>query len=296
MLKFRKGSAVLIKCIALDMDGTLLNREDQVSVANKAAIEKAQAQGVEVVIATGRSFVEARHALDEADLKCSVISLNGAAVWDKEGKLVASNPMNIKDVKTTSEILDKASVFYEIYTNKGTFSRDRDYSVATIVDVILSAFPDLDPLHVSEKAQERFESGYVHEIESYSILLEDPEIEFYKILAFSSNLEDLGSAGGSIKEQTSLVVSSSGKENLEISSVEAQKGVALEKFVGIRNIALSETMAVGDSYNDVSMFEKVGKPVAMGNAVEEIKQLCGEVTLPNQEDGVAHAILKAIAE
>ena len=53
-------------------------------------------------------------------------------------------------------------------------------------------------------------------------------------------------------------------------------------------------MAMGDSFNDVSMFEKVGKAVAMGNAPAEIKQICNEETLSNNENGVAKAILKEL--
>ncbi len=68
----------MIKCVATDMDGTLLDAKMQVSQENKKAIEAAQAQGVEVVVATGRSYFEARFALDEADIHCPVICINGA--------------------------------------------------------------------------------------------------------------------------------------------------------------------------------------------------------------------------
>lgn len=53
-------------------------------------------------------------------------------------------------------------------------------------------------------------------------------------------------------------------------------------------------MALGDNFNDVSMLERVGKPVAMGNAVDEIKTICGEVTLTNEESGVGKAIMAVL--
>jgi len=59
---------------------------------------------------------------------------------------------------------------------------------------------------------------------------------------------------------------------------------------------MEETMALGDNFNDVSMLERVGKPVAMGNAAEEIKALCGEVTLTNEESGVGKAIMKVLED
>lgn len=276
------------------MDGTLLNMEQKVSEANKQAIEHAQSKGVEVVIATGRSYIEARHALDEAGLKCSIISINGAVVWDESGEIVTSNPMDVEDVERARAILDEAGIYYEVYTNKGTYTYDKTVAIETIVDLFTSAFPDVDRNYLEKRATERFELGLVHEVASYDELFKDESVDCFKMLVFSGNHDLLGQTGNRIKQHTSLTVSSSGQENLEITSSSAQKGIALEKFVAKRNIALSDTMAIGDSYNDVSMFERVGKAVAMGNAVADIQRFCHEVTLSNHESGVAHAIEKAI--
>lgn len=284
----------MIKCIASDMDGTLLNSEEKISRENKIAIEMAQEKGVEVVIATGRSYVEARHALDMAELKCSVISLNGAVVWDEEGNIVVSNPIDLGDFKKTRKVLDDNHLYYEIFTSKGTYTYSKDKSVATLIDILVSAMPNLNPSFIAERANERFELDLVTLIDNYDKLYEEQEIEFYKLLVFSNDVSLLKTVSEELKQQKDLAVSSSGPGNLEITSKEAQKGVALARFVAERNIALSDTMAMGDSFNDVSMFEKVGKSVAMGNAPAEIKQICSEETLTNNENGVAKAILKAL--
>ena len=286
----------VIKCIVSDMDGTLLNSEEEISRENKQAIELAQKNGVEVVIATGRSYIEARHALDEAELLCPVISLNGAVVWNKEGIIVSSNPIEINQFKEARKILDKSNLYYEIYTNKGTYSSNIEESMASLVDILATAMPELEPLYITEKVSERFKSNLVTVIDDYDRLYDDPQIEFYKMFVFSPNIPLLGATGGELKQETDLVISSSGRGNLEITSKESQKGIALAHFLAERNIAMSDTMALGDSFNDVSMFEKVGRPVAMGNAPSEIKKICGEVTLTNNENGVAEAILKALNE
>jgi hydroxymethylpyrimidine pyrophosphatase-like HAD family hydrolase len=91
-----------------------------------------------------------------------------------------------------------------------------------------------------------------------------------------------------------LEVSSSGHNNLEITHRNAQKGIALETFVKSKGIDISETMAMGDSFNDVSMLERVGRAVAMGNADYEIKTLCDVITATNDEHGVAQAILEVL--
>lgn len=286
----------MIKCIASDMDGTLLNSREKISTENKKAIELAQSKGVEVVIATGRSYMEARHALEGVELACSVISLNGAVVWDKEGKIIASNPIEVEDYKKARNVLDGIGVYYEIYTSHGTYTHCMEQSVDTLVDILVTAMPHVNPLYIAERVRMRFETDMAKVIADYDDLYEIPGIEFYKILVYSLDNNLLGKAGGELKNQTKLAVSSSGQGNLEITSKFAQKGNALALLVAECNIALNDTMAIGDNYNDVSMLEKVGKPVAMGNAPEEIKQLCGEVTLTNDENGVAKAILKAINE
>jgi Cof subfamily protein (haloacid dehalogenase superfamily) len=89
-----------------------------------------------------------------------------------------------------------------------------------------------------------------------------------------------------------LAVSSSADNNLEITNSEAQKGVALKRFAELKGIPLENTMAIGDNYNDVSMLEIAGFPVAMGNAVEDLKDMAAFITKENDESGVAFAIQK----
>lgn len=85
-----------------------------------------------------------------------------------------------------------------------------------------------------------------------------------------------------------LVVSTSGY--IEITHREAKKGNALEHLCAYLDISLENVMAIGDNANDYSMLSRVGYPIAMGNANEEIKELAKDVTLSNDENGVAEAI------
>ncbi|MGN1400901.1 MAG: Cof-type HAD-IIB family hydrolase [Bacillus sp. (in: firmicutes)] len=284
----------MIKCIVSDMDGTLLNRKERISEENAKAIRAAQDKGIDFLIATGRSNVEAFAMLHEAGLKCPVLSLNGAVAHDEGGNKLHSIKMDEEEYRKTRSILDDTDLHLEIYTSEGCFSLDMDYSIATLVDVLAAAMPGVSLKQIAKRVRERFELGHVKEIGDFDDLYHIEGIEFYKILAFSTDIEKLGRVASSLKKATGLSISSSGPENLEITAKEAQKGIAVEKYVQARGIGLHETMAIGDSYNDVSMFEKAGRPVAMGNAPNDLKKLCGEVTLTNEEDGVAFAILKAM--
>jgi Cof subfamily protein (haloacid dehalogenase superfamily) len=143
-------------------------------------------------------------------------------------------------------------------------------------------------------AEDRFNKGLVHKVDSYDSLFNNDEHQIYKLLAFSFEPERLARAKEDLKKLEGLVVSSSGEENLELTSKDAQKGVALEAFTKGKGIMLQETMAIGDNYNDLSMFKRAGRAVAMGNADEIIKAQCDVVTLTNEESGVAKAILDVL--
>lgn len=284
----------MIKCIASDMDGTLLNSHQQVSQENKEAILKAQEQGIEVVIATGRSYQEVRFILDEADIHCPVIGVNGAEVRTKEGDLLSATPIEKHVAKKAAEKLMEKDIYFEIYTNQGTYSLDPNKAVAIIVDIVVSANPDVKPEDVVKRAEERTRHGLVHQVESYDVLFNDETHQIYKLFGFAQDSDRRGAAENALEELTELTVSSSGHNNLEITHRNAQKGIALEKFVKSKGIDITETMAMGDSFNDVSMLERVGRAVAMGNADYEIKSLCDVITATNDEHGVAKAILEVL--
>ncbi|WHY00652.1 HAD family hydrolase [Neobacillus sp. DY30] len=284
----------MIKCIASDMDGTLLNSYQQVSQENKEAILKAQSQGVEVVIASGRSYQEIRFVLDEAGIHCPAICVNGAEVRTKEGEILSAVPIEKHVAKKAAEKLMEKDIYFEVYTNKGTYSLDPDKAVEILVDIVVSANPEVDPEDVVKRAGERTRHGLVHQVESYDLLFNDETHQIYKLFGFAMDAERREAAEDELKELTELAVSSSGHNNLEITNRNAQKGIALETFVKSKGIHISETMAMGDSFNDISMLERAGRAVAMGNADYEIKSLCDVITATNDGHGVAKAILEVL--
>lgn len=284
----------MIKCIATDMDGTLLNSLQQITPENKQAILKAQSQGVEVVVATGRSYSEALYALDEAGLKCPIICVNGAEVRSIEGDVISATPIDKQMAKSAASKLDEKDVYYEVYTNKGSFTSNGAKAVSIIIDIIVSANPDVNLKAATAAAEQRVNGGRIHVIDNYDLLFNDENYQIYKFLAFSFDSERLDAAKNALVGFTELTISSSGHENLEITHQNAQKGIALEAFVKSKGIDLAETMAIGDNLNDESMLERAGKSVAMGNASYYIKSLCDEITDTNEESGVGKAILDVL--
>lgn len=286
----------MIKCIAIDMDGTLLNQNHVVSKQNADAIKLAQQKGVEVVIATGRSYKEASPVLKEAGIETPIICVNGAEVRSVTGEVQYYTPLHNEEVKKVVTVLNKHDIYFEMYTQEGTYSNDYDKALATIIDIFASANRTQAYEEVVEAAKERFTEGNIQIIDSYEGLLESDDTIVYKLLAFSLDSNNLENARNELKSMEKIAVSASGKENIEITNVEAQKGIALTSFTGERNISMVDAMAIGDNFNDISMLERAGHSVAMGNAPDEVKNVAKAVTDTNINSGVAKAILNAISE
>ena len=284
----------MVKCIAIDMDGTLLNQNHVVSKQNADAIKLAQQNGIEVVIATGRSYTEAIPVLQEVGIETPIICVNGAEVRTKSGEVTSYTPLKNEEVKEIVSVLNKHNIYFEVYTKSGTYSSDYDKALATIIDIFSSANKEQQYEQIVQAAKERFTEGHIQIVDSYDTLLENEETIVYKLLAFSLDSTNLENARAELKAMEKVAVSASGKENMEITNVEAQKGIALTMFTSERNISMADTMAIGDNFNDISMLKLAGHSFAMGNAPDEVKQTAKYVTETNINSGVAKAILSVL--
>lgn len=285
---------ITVKLIAIDLDGTLLNRRNEISKENVRAIKYAQSKGIEVVIATGRAYFDALTICKRAEILTYVISCNGSAIHSPKGDQISSITMNKEDVYKSTKVLEKDNFYYEVTTNNAIYTL---LSIRKVLqnemDIIKSDNPELDIFALHQAAEIEFSQSAFEFVNDYTEILEKAE-KYYKILAFS--FDELKRKAGveMFKEIEHLSLVSSGDYNFEIANKHAYKGNALEKLSSILNISLNHTMAKGDSYNDVSMFKKACYNVAMGNAKDDIKEICDIVTSTNDENGVAHAIHKFI--
>ncbi|MBM7580318.1 Cof-type HAD-IIB family hydrolase [Jeotgalibacillus terrae] len=281
----------MIKLIASDMDGTLLNGSHEVGKETVQAIKEAKDAGIEVIIATGRSYKEAVVPLKNAGLSLPVIVVNGAEIRNEKGEQLYQEGLSTQKANEAADALEQLDIYFEIYTEEGTYTNHREHGIQLLIDIFLTSNPDTPLPHVKEEAENRYDEGHVHVVDDYHAVFSSSET-VYKFLAFSSKPEKLEKAKEVLNNLGGLAISSSGKENLEITSVDAQKGIALEWFINQRGIDAEDVMAIGDNYNDVSMMKLAGWSVAMGNAPKDIQEICRHVTSTNREEGVAKAIRK----
>lgn len=274
--------------IAIDLDGTLLNDRNEISEENIKAIQSAQEKGFEVVISTGRAYFDVQTICEKAGISPFVIGTNGATIHAKNGECLSSITLAKDCAKSILQWLDERNYYYEVFTDQAIYAlkkgRQRFYNE---IQSLKSA--GLDKAQLATEAERQFDQfGYVL-VESYHDILSQGE-EFNNILACSFDKMKLEEAWNQFKTNEELMVASSADHNIEITNKRATKGMALEKLAFMLNGTLDQAMAIGDSNNDLSMFEKVECSVAMGNAKDKIKSACIMTTHTNVENGVAYAI------
>ena len=287
----------MIKLIASDMDGTLLNHNHKIPKENVELINYAKNQGIEFVVATGRAYYEALPALNEENINCDVISFNGGIVYDKNGNIISITPMIPKDLYYTIEILKSFDISYQLYTKNTIYTRSIETDINAYIDLIRSNGYDPDVEHLRAEAQLKLDMGHITEVENIELFLNEEENPPIKIIAISNDISKLENATKLLSANTNISVTSSGANNIEIMHKNATKGEALKEIAKIYGINLENTVAIGDNLNDQAMLDIVGYSVAMKNGNAILKEHAKYVTeKTNSEGGVADTIFKLIEQ
>ena len=294
---YRISKFFMIKLIASDMDGTLLNHNHKIPKENVELINYAKNQGIEFVVATGRAYYEALPALNEENINCDVISFNGGIVYDKNSNIISITPMLPKDLYYTIEILKSFDISYQLYTKNTIYTTSIETDINAYIDLIRSNGYEPDVEHLRAEAQQKLDVGYITEVENIELYLNEKENPSIKIIAISNDISKLKNAAKLLSENTSISVTSSGANNIEIMHKNATKGEALKEIAKIYGINLENAVAIGDNLNDQAMLDIVGYSVAMKNGNTILKEQAKYVTeKTNSEGGVADTIFKLIEE
>ena len=281
----------MIKVIASDMDGTLLNNDHVLSEHTIAAIKKAQQAGIRFMIATGRSFEQAMHALKDADIECDYIVSSGAEVRNPQKEILQSGSMNMQDCRMGYEVLKQYELTYLFGAATADYcigdTKDREQE---LIQHILTFEQGMTEAEARETDLFKFMIGKTKVVADFEEL-EASGVEIIKIFAMSNDLEMLREIEEKLQVNENLAVASSFENNLEITDVKAQKGLALKSYIESLGYTMDEVMVFGDSMNDYSMLSMdFGATVAMENGAQRVKDVAKYVTKSNAEDGVAYAI------
>ncbi|MBR5427631.1 MAG: HAD family phosphatase [Clostridia bacterium] len=267
-----------IKLIALDLDGTLLDSDKKLSEENAAALERAAAEGIEIVPATGRFYRGMPQIIRELPCVRYVITINGAAVFDVvRQETVCGSEIPRERAVEVMERFDGMPVIYDCYQDGWGRMTQAFYDRAEEFAANVHSLDMIRNLRTPVPELKAYLKERPNGVQKIQIFFKDMQLRARMLKSLPAEFPD-------------LVVTTSIVNNIEFNSREATKGKALEKLAARLAIPIEETMAFGDDFNDIPMLEAAGIGVAMGNAGEEVKRAADCVTDGCDHSGVAHAM------
>lgn len=287
----------MIKLIASDMDGTLLNSDHKIPKENIELIKFAQKNGIQFVVATGRAYYEALPALNNENIKCDVISFNGGIIYDKNGNIINITPMKLKDLYYTIEILKSLEISYQLYTKNTIYTNSIETDITAYIDLIRANGEEPNEQHLRQEAKNRLALGHITEVDNIELYLNQEDNPAIKVIGISNDLEKLKHATELLSGNDNISVTSSGANNVEIMDKKATKGEALKIVADIHDINLKNAIAIGDNLNDQAMLDIVEYSIAMKNGNKDLQKTAKFITeKTNSEGGVADSVMKLLKE
>ena len=267
----------MIKIIAIDLDGTLFDKNKNISDENKKAIDFARSKGVHVVICTGRPFNGVKPVLERLEMNTIddyVICYNGAKVFNvKTNELIYSSTLLGKDVKELYVESQKLGTCYHAFKKNEDLICNCDNPYTDVEKRINKLDAEIVDFNSIDENEEYLKAMMVHEKK----VLDDAMININPIYP----------------EKYSMVRSAN--IFLEFLNKKTDKGLALIELAKHLNIDMSETMGIGDAGNDLSMIIRSGIGVCMINGFDYVKKHANYITEnDNNNHGVAEAIYKFV--
>ncbi|MGX4668630.1 HAD family hydrolase [Cerasibacillus sp. JNUCC 74] len=245
----------MTKVLICDLDGTLLDKNNEISLENMRKIQSFSNSGGTFIIATGRLDHDIVYVEKQLGIQGAFrISQNGAVITNKDGKVVFKQEIDSHTAKGIMKILDKRKERVEVN------------------DAIRRYFPSPRPM------------GRVAEFVDSSVI--DPQLNkkvgnnviptIFLIFGEKSGFKEIKAVIHKKYEDIVNCVKTS-DSSLEIMSKNISKGVAVRQIMKELNRTTQDVYVIGDSENDISMFEAAGYSFAIDNASDQVKQKADEI-------------------
>ena len=274
-----------IRLIAVDIDGTLLNSQFRISEKDLQALRKANRDGIEVILVTGRRHTFALPIAEQLGFDLWLISSNGAITRSLAGETFHRALLPVETCRELCGLMQE-------FRGNTVVTFDKESKGALVLE-------RMDEL--TSSIQRWLESNmqfieFVVPIEK--ALIADPVQAMFcgTISRMQAAMRTLQSSR--VRDKITVVRTEYPVRDLCIVDVlnrDCSKGHALERWANYRGIPREQVMAIGDNFNDLEMLAFAGVPFIMGNACEELKARGWAVTLSNDENGVAAAIEQALS-
>jgi Cof subfamily protein (haloacid dehalogenase superfamily) len=274
-----------IRLLATDIDGTLLNPQFQISDGDLAALRRAHAAGIEVVLVTGRRHTFALPIARQLGFDLWLISSNGAVTRSLSGETFHCDLM-------PAELCLKLCRAMKEFRGNTVITFDKETKGALVLEHLDELGPSIR--RWLEKNMEYIE--FVVPIER--ALVSDPVQAMFCGTMERMKAAMLALKAAGLDGQVTVLRTEYPARDLsmiDVLNAGCSKGHALERWAARRGYRRDEVMAVGDNHNDIEMLEFAGYPVIMGNACEELRGRGWTVTRGNDDCGVAAAVEMAVS-
>jgi len=268
----------MLRLLALDIDGTLLDSDGRIPTANHHAVARAIDAGIEVVLATGRRYDSARPIFEALPDALTLILSNGAIVKARDGQTLMRSLLSRETAR---------AVLAEFAEHRASaavvFDRPREGQVV---------FEAIDWEHLRHRRFFEANRPFLAEVAPLEHCLTEDPIQ----VMFSGGCTEMRHLFERLQQRSDgFSVALTEYEHRDFSLVDivtagCSKGSALRAWAAERGLARDEVMAMGDNLNDLQMLEFAGTAVIMGNALPELKARGWPVTGSNNDGGVAQAI------
>jgi len=286
-----------IEMVLLDMDGTLLNSQSEVSPKNKEILKQLISKGYKVAIATGRNYHEARSVVkDIAGL--AYITNNGSHITDFNGEIIFNRTIGQEDTISLLKIIESyPSLNYSLAAPEEIYMKSK----LKFIKMVLShkgVFKNKLNLFKSFALIKRLIRLFNSRKTSDNIyeVLKNSSLAVQKIDVMGK-IDEMESFKKRIVESfgEKFKLSSSSKDNLEINPLNISKGTGLVYLADKLGIDVKNCIAFGDGGNDLELFDIVGTSVAMSNSeFSELKKKADIIAESNDDDGVAKILTRLL--
>lgn len=271
----------------------------QIPNENKEAIKKTIEKGIEVVLTSGRGPASVKSLAEEVGANHYAICGNGSVIYDfNQKKTIYENYLNKKKVLQLIKICDENSIYYCLYTEDSIITKSLNYNT-------------LYYHHENNRKPDSKKTKITIIEDIYKYVLEREKEDYSKLMICDSNNIIFKSITNKLKQVKNIDVLDvahmsrkmikSGTEEYaleyyytEITGQNVDKWNAISYLISKIGIKPEEVITIGDNVNDETMLKNAGLGIAMANSVPYIQKIAKEVTLSNNEAGVAEAIKKHI--
>jgi len=259
---------VTVRLLVSDVDGTLVDKDKQLTPGTVAAVKRLEAAGVAFTVISARPRSGIMPILDALELDVPVAAFNGGIVFTRDGGEAVHHLVDAEVARGALALSVGIAVDIWVfaddrwYASSGEGTHVEHERIASNQEpVIRDDFAELAP-----------------RVDKITFVSDEPQV-----------LRDLHARIDAEYEGRATVAQSQ-TYYLDITALAANKGEGVAALAEALGVSLDDTAAIGDQANDLPMLKRVGLPIVMGNAPDAMREGAAHVTRGNDADGVAHAI------